>query len=314
MPDYWLGILANMGMLSFLALSSYVLLIGGAMSFGQQAFFGIGAYAAGIATVLGGASLGVALTLGAVAGAAAAAVLGAATLRLRGFHFSVASLAAAEAVRIALELFSLRVPTPEGGTIGPGGVEGFRGIRYLYERGYGPVDFVLLIYGLLGLVLVLLYVAEKRRFGLMLRMAGEDPVLAGTLGVDARKVRVAAAAVAGAVAALGGGLFAHYNTYVEPGNFSMMLGVHSLAYALIGGLGTPVGPLLGVGVDIVLMEGSRIFHGYRMIAFGGLVALFLIVRPRGILDERLVNRLRAWAGRVGRRPAHPPAEEARGRP
>lgn len=314
MPDYWLGILANMGMLSFLALSSYVLLIGGAMSFGQQAFFGIGAYAAGIATVLGGASLGVALTLGAVAGATAAAVLGAATLRLRGFHFSVASLAAAEAVRIALELFSLRVPAPEGGTIGPGGVEGFRGIRYLYERGYGPVDFVLLIYGLLGLVLVLLYVAEKRRFGLMLRMAGEDPVLAGTLGVDARKARVAAAAVAGAVAALGGGLFAHYNTYVEPGNFSMMLGVHSLAYALIGGLGTPVGPLLGVGVDIVLMEGSRIFHGYRMIAFGGLVALFLIVRPRGILDERLVNRLRAWAGRVGRRPAHPPAEEARGRP
>ncbi|HEV7372747.1 branched-chain amino acid ABC transporter permease [Arenibaculum sp.] len=312
MDDYWLGILANMGLLSFLALSSYVLLIGGAMSFGQQAFFGIGAYAAGMATVLGAVPLGVALALAAVVGGLAAGALGAATLRLRGFHFSVASLAAAEAVRISLELFSLRVVSSEGRMTGPNGIEGFRGIRYLYERGYGPVDFVLLIYGVLGLVLLALWLSERRRFGLTLRMAGEDPVLARTLGVDVRKARIAAAAAAGAIAALGGGLFAHYNTYVEPSNFGMMLGVHGLAYALIGGLGAPVGPLLGVGIDILLVEASRIFHGYRMVAFGGIVAVFLIFRPRGILDERLVNRLRAWAGRAGRHTPDQPAGEAKG--
>ncbi|MBM3354072.1 MAG: branched-chain amino acid ABC transporter permease, partial [Betaproteobacteria bacterium] len=100
------------------------------------------------------------------------------------------------------------------------------------------------------------------------------------------------AAAAGALAALGGVLYAHHNTYVEPRNFDIMLGVHSLAYALIGGLGTVFGPLLGVLVDIGLLEGSRVFQGYRMIVFGGLVALLLVFRPRGLLDERTVIWLR----------------------
>ena len=74
--------------------------------------------------------------------------------------------------------------------------------------------------------------------------------------------------------------------------FDVMLGVHSLAYGLIGGLGTAFGPLLGVVIDIGLLELTRWFAGYRMIVFGGLVAVLLIVRPRGLLDERLVHRIR----------------------
>ena len=103
----------------------------------------------------------------------------------------------------------------------------------------------------------------------------------------------AVAAAAGALAALGGVLFAHHNTYIEPRNFDIMLGVHSLAYALIGGLGTALGPLLGVALDIGLLEGSRIFGGARMIVFGGLVAILLIFRPRGLLDEKAVHWLRS---------------------
>jgi branched-chain amino acid transport system permease protein len=71
-----------------------------------------------------------------------------------------------------------------------------------------------------------------------------------------------------------------------------MLGVHSLAYALIGGLGTVFGALLGVALDLGLLEGTRFFQGYRMVVFGGLVALLLIWRPRGLLDERVVHWLR----------------------
>lgn len=297
MNDYWLSILVNMGLLSFLALSTYVLLIGGAMSFGQQAFFGIGGYAAGMATVLWALPLGLALVLAAAVGALVAGMVGAVTFRLRGFYFSVASLAAAEAVRIFFELFSFQVETSSGQMLGPDGIAGFGGIRYLYERGVSQMGFVLLIYGVLCLILLALHLSQKARFGLALRMVGEDPELAGVFGIDVLKVKLAAAAAAGAIAALGGGLYAHYNTYIEPSNFGVMLGVHSVAYTLIGGIGTPLGPLLGTGIDILLLEGSRMFQGYRMIAFGGVVALFLIVRPRGILDERLVHRLRAWAGR-----------------
>ena len=72
-----------------------------------------------------------------------------------------------------------------------------------------------------------------------------------------------------------------------------MLGVHALAYGLIGGLGTALGPLIGVLVDIGLLESSRLFQGWRMVVFGGMVALLLIWRPRGLLDEATVSRLRA---------------------
>ena len=75
------------------------------------------------------------------------------------------------------------------------------------------------------------------------------------------RVKLFVAAAAGALAALGGALFAHHNPYVEPRNFDIMLGVHSLAYALIGGLGTAFGPILGVFLDIGLLESSRVFQG-----------------------------------------------------
>ena len=94
---------------------------------------------------------------------------------------------------------------------------------------------------------------------------------------------------------------------VEPAIFDVMLGVHSLAYGLIGGLGTAFGPLLGVVIDIGLLESTRWFAGYRMIVFGGLVAVLLIVRPRGLLDERLVHRIRRL---VSRRPPPAPTNAA----
>ena len=77
-----------------------------------------------------------------------------------------------------------------------------------------------------------------------------------------------------------------------------MLGVHSLAYGLIGGLGTVLGPLIGVALDIGFLESIRVIHGYRMIVFGGLVAIMLIFMPRGFIDEKRVYRisiaLRSW--------------------
>ena len=72
MDDYLIGVLSNIGVMSFLALSAYLLLLTGEISFGQQAFFAIGAYAAGIATALWSIPLGVGLAFAAATGAAAA--------------------------------------------------------------------------------------------------------------------------------------------------------------------------------------------------------------------------------------------------
>lgn len=284
MDDYLVGVLSNIGVVSFVALSAYLLLLTGAISFGQQAFFAIGAYAAGVATALWGWPLAAALALGAAVSAAAAAAVGLPTLRLHGLYFAVATLAFAEMVRLLFELARYQVEI-DGELVGPNGADGFRGIRYIFEHDLGPLQFLALIYGLLTAVLIGFMLMERSRLGVALRMVGEDEVLAALNGIAVARLKILAAGLAGALAGLGGGLYAHLTTYVEPRMFDVMLGVHSLAYGLIGGLGTAFGPLVGVLIDIGLLESIRPLAGYRMIVFGGLVALLLIARPRGLLDE-----------------------------
>ena len=304
MDDYLVGVLSNIGVISFIALSAYVLLLTGEISFGQQAFFAIGAYAAGIATALWGWPLGAALCWGAAAGAAAAVLVGLPTLRLHGLYFAVATLAFAEMVRLVFEQFRYQVVI-DGEPVGPNGADGFRGIRYIFENDVGPLQFLALIYLLLAAALAGFMLLERSRLGVTFRMIGEDATLAALNGVAVARIKVLAAALAGALAGIGGGLYAHLTTYVEPRIFDVMLGVHSLAYGLIGGLGTALGPLLGVLIDIGLLESIRVFAGYRMIIFGGLVAVLLIARPRGLLDEALVHRIGQVCARLFRRP--PPA-------
>lgn len=296
MDEYALGVLTNIGLFSFLALSAYLLLVAGELSFGQQAFFGVGAYTAGVGTAVWGLSLPVAVALAMALGAAAAWLVGLPTLRLRGLYFAMATLAAAEMFRILFELLRYQREV-DGEPVGPDGTQGFRGIRWVLERGLDQHEFLLIVWGTLGGVLGAFALVERSRLGTTLRMVGEDPELAAVLGLDVARIKLGVAAAAGALAALGGALFAHHNTYIEPRNFDIMLGVHSLAYALIGGLGTALGPLLGVVLDIGLLESTRLFQGWRMVVFGGLVALLLVVRPRGLLDERFVNRIRAALAR-----------------
>ena len=285
MDDYLIGVLSNIGVISFVALSAYLLLLTGEISFGQQAFFAIGAYAAGIATALWGWPLAAALVWGAATGGGAALLVGIPTLRLHGLYFAIATLAFAEMVRILFELFRYQISI-DGELVGPNGADGFRNIRYIFDNNIDAFQFMLLIYALLAAALLGFMLLERSRIGVIFRMIGEDETLAGLQGVSVARHKVLAAGIAGALAGIGGGLYAHLTTYVEPRIFDVMLGVHSLAYGLIGGLGTALGPLLGVLIDIGLLESIRVLAGYRMIIFGGLVALLLIVRPRGLLDEQ----------------------------
>jgi branched-chain amino acid transport system permease protein len=197
-------------------------------------------------------------------------------------------------VRLLFEQFRYQV-TIDGELVGPNGADGFRGIRYIFENDLNAMQFMALIYAVLVCTLAGFVLLERSRLGVAFRMIGEDAVLAELNGISVARLKVLAAGIAGALAGIGGGLYAHLTTYVEPRIFDVMLGVHSLAYGLIGGLGTALGPLLGVLIDIGLLESIRVFAGYRMIIFGGLVAVLLILRPRGLLDERAVHYLsRAW--------------------
>jgi branched-chain amino acid transport system permease protein len=229
--------------------------------------------------------------LGALAAAAAATFVGIITLRLRGLYFSIATLAFAEMVRLLFVLFHYQVVI-DGEPVGPDGAEGFRDIRWVFENNVSTTEYMVIIYAVLAIVLVLLLMLERSRLGSIFRMLGEDTLLTEMQGLNVIRFKVLAAAMAGFIAGIGGAFYAHFATYLEPQLFNVMLGVHGLVYGLIGGLGTAFGPLIGVGLDIGFLEAIRGLRGYRMIVFGGLVAILLIFMPRGILDEERLHWLR----------------------
>ena len=291
MDDYVVSIFSNIGMISFLALSAYLLLLTGEISFGQQAFFAISAYLSGIATAMWGWPLWSGLLLGALAAGAAASVIGVLTLRLRGLYFSIATLAFAEMVRLLFVIFHYQVVI-DGEPVGPDGSEGFRDIRWVFEHNVSATEYMVIIYTVLFIVLMLFLLLERSRLGSIFRMLGEDTLLTEMQGLNVIRFKVLASGIAGFVAGIGGGFYAHFATYLEPQIFNVMLGVHGLVYGLIGGLGTALGPLIGVVLDIGFLEAFRAIQGYRMIVFGGLVAVLLIFMPRGILDEERIHWIR----------------------
>ena len=303
--EHAIGLASDMAIMSLLALSAYLLLLVGRISFGQQAFFGIGAYAAGLASALAGWPLALALAAGALAGAVASFALALPTMRLAGLNYAVATLAFGEMVRLALQSWHFQRDAGDGlgGLVGPAGLDGFRDIRWLLENDVSTAAYLVGVLAVLAVVLLALGWVGRRRLGVALRMTGHDDTLAAAQGLPVTQLRLAAATAAGALAALGGGLYAHRATYIEPSLFDPMLGVHAVGYALLGGLGTALGPLLGVAFDLGLLEATRVFAGWRMVVFGGLVALFLRYRPRGLLDEALVHRL---LGQARRGPKAPP--------
>ncbi len=289
---YLTGLFSDMAIMSLLALSAYLLLLVGRISFAQQAFFGLGAYASAVMSVMFHAPLALALAVGISVGALFSWLLALPTMQLSGLHYAVATLAFGEMARIALGWWTWQRPA-EDGPVGPAGIEGFRDIRWSLENDVSPGEYLAVTVALLIVVSGLLMALERVRLGMALRMTGQDDTLAASQGIDVVRLRQFAAAVAGGIAALGGGLYAHRVTYIEPALFDPMLGVHAVGYALLGGLGTSLGPLLGVLLDLGLLDATRWFQGWRMVVFGGLVALLLRWRPRGLLDESAVLQLAA---------------------
>ena len=295
--EYVLTIISNIGMISLIALSAYLLLVTGQISFGQQAFFGISAYAGAIATPMWGWPFWLALIFGSGLAALIAGLIGVLTLRISGMYFSIATLAFAEMIRLLLFKLTYQVEI-DGELVGPNGAEGFGEIRWIFDHNISVLEYTLMIYAVLLLVLFGMVLLERSRLGMIFRMLGGDVLLTRTQGLNPVRYKIAAAIIAGFIAGLGGTFYAHSFTYIEPQIFNVMLGVHSLAYGLIGGLGTVLGPLIGVAIDIGFLESIRILRGYRMIVFGGLVAVMLIFMPRGILDEARVywikSVIRRW--------------------
>ena len=283
--DFYFGLAQTVGIHTLLGLSAYIVLLTGQVSLAQAAFFAIGAYAAGMLTVLAGWHVVPALGAGSLLGAVTACAVGFPALRVKGLMLVVATLAFGEGVRLFFFNFDYQVA--KGGIrVGPLGGEGFRQIRFFQEHGWTTGEVMLFIWVFVIAVMALLWWLDRSRYGAVLRSVGEDEVAAQSVGINLTAVKVSAMTVGGAIAGVGGGLYAHYTTHIEHANFNVLLATFAIAYPIVGGLRTVFGTLAAViFVQAFLVEGLRFLGDWRNLLFGALIILAMNLRPHGLFGR-----------------------------
>jgi branched-chain amino acid transport system permease protein len=281
--DFYFGLAQTVGIHTLLGLSAYIVLLTGQVTMAQAAFFAIGAYAAGMLTVLAGWHIVPALGAGAVLGAATACAVGFPALRVKGLMLVVATLAFGEGVRLFFFNFDYQVAKGDI-KVGPLGGEGFRQIRYFQEHGWSTAEVMLFIWLFVAFAMALLWWFDRSRYGSVLRAVGEDELAAQSAGVDLTAAKVSAMTIGGAVAGIGGGLYAHYTTHIEHANFNVLLATFAIAYPIVGGLKNVFGTLAAVVfVQVFLIEGLRLLGDWRNLLFGALIVAAMNLRPQGFL-------------------------------
>ncbi|MGB3703760.1 branched-chain amino acid ABC transporter permease [Castellaniella sp.] len=284
--DFYYGLIQIIGIHALLGLSSYWILLTGQVSLAQAAFFGIGAYLAGMLTTLWGWPLVPALLAAAAVSGFVAFLIGFPALRVKGLMLVVATIAFSEVVRIVLFNFKFRVSV-DGVELGPAGGEGFSQIRYFSLNGWSVFEVMMFIWAFVLLVLAMLWWLDRSRIGVVLRAVGEDELAAQAAGINVMAIKVLAMTVSGALAGLSGGIFAHYTTHVEHAQFGIVLAAFALSYPIIGGLSSVFGTVLAaIFIQGVLVEGLRFMGDWRSFVFGLFIILTMNFRPDGFLNGR----------------------------
>jgi branched-chain amino acid transport system permease protein len=268
---------------------------GGQFSFGHALFFGVGAYANAIAQVTYGVNAWLALALAITAAAGVGLFVGALAFRygLKGSYFALVTLAFAEVFRI--------VTVSVGFTGGGVGMmlplkPAFSNLQFASRQG-----FVALVLGFVVVALLLTAWLRHSRFGARLQAVRDNEDAARAVGVDPYRTKLAAITLSGALMGAGGAFYLQVFQYIDPSiAFGPHVSVEALVGAIVGGMGTLWGPLLGALVLHTLSEATRNLFGQlpglNMVIYGTVLVLIVMFLPRGLSGlGRSVREV--WRGR-----------------
>ncbi len=266
----------------------------GQISLGHAVFFGIGAYT----STLLARHLGLTPWLGMVAGALVAVgmsqAIGYPVFRLRGHYFAIATIAVGEIVQ------TLVINWDWAG--------GARGLFVPIKRPDSLLNFqfheskAVYYFIALGLLLVALGATrwiERSRRGYYFRAIREDQEAAASLGVPVTGEKHWAIGVSAALTALGGTFYAQYVLFIDPESvFPLSLSILICLVAVLGGVGTLWGPVLGAAVLVPLSEGTRVWLGgggkaLDLLVYGALIVLIAVLQPAGLVGLARARRPRA---------------------
>ncbi len=290
--DYYFGLAQTIGIHTLLGLSAYVLMLTGQLSLAQAGFFAIGAYTAGILTVLFQWTILPALVLGALVAGFFAFLVGFPALRVRGLMLVVATIAFSEFVRMFFFNVNWR-ETIDNVEVGPDSTQGFREIRFFSANGWETWEVALFVWFFVIAVMAGLWWMDRSRAGAVLRAVGEDELAAQSIGLNLTAVKVAAMTAGGVIAGIGGALYAHTATYIDHLTFTVLLATFAIAYPILGGLASVFGTLAAViFIQGFLIEGLRFLGDWRNVLFGLLIILVMNLKPSGIFDARTARLLK----------------------
>jgi len=254
----------------------------GMFSFGQAAFFGIGAYTSSFLLVTFHVNPWIGLMAGGVVAALMAAAIGYPCSNLRGHYFAIATIAFGEIVRIHFNNWKL-VNAAEGITI-PMVNESLA--NFMFHSSKLPYYYIILAFLLLALIIC--YFVANSKMGYYFRAIKESHDVAEVLGVNVVRYRLIAIMVSAFLSAMAGTFYAQYILYIDPESVMLLaISIQIVLISMLGGAGTIMGPVIGAAILIPIAELTRIWLGHRgtgvdMLIYGFLITLISVYQPQGI--------------------------------
>ena len=254
----------------------------GMFSFGQAAFFGIGAYTSSYLLTVHHISPWIGMLAGGAAAAVAAAAIGIPCSNLRGHYFAIASIAFAEIVRIHFNNWKL-VGAAEGLTL-PILNQSFRNFEFHSSK----VPYYYILLGFLILSLLVCFWVSTSRMGFYFRAIKESHELAKVVGINFVHYRLMAIMISAFLTAMAGTFYAQYILYLDPDSVLILpISVQVVLVAMLGGSGTIMGPVIGAAILLPISEGTRVWLGPKgtgidMIVYGTLIMLISAYQPKGV--------------------------------
>jgi branched-chain amino acid transport system permease protein len=247
----------------------------GQINLAQATFFGLGAYAVGLGTVVLGLNFWITLLLGIGMATVAGFVLGLTTLRLGGHYLAMITIS-------FQQIFDLVLVNWADVTRGPDGIAGIArpsifGFLFADDRFYLLLCTVFL-YGAIAFVWWL----PQTRTGRAMRAVRENELAAEVTGVDTLRVKVIAFTLSAALAGIGGAFYAAGFAYISPDNFNFARSIEFLTMVLLGGADSAFGGVFGTGLLIVLPEWLRFLKDIYLAVYGLAVILIMVFLPTGI--------------------------------
>jgi len=248
----------------------------GYIDFGPVAYFGAGAYATAILMIRHDLPFVLSVALAGLVCAVLSAMIGWATLRIRGAYFAIATFAAAE----ALKQVSL-----EGDRVA--GFEFFGGSHGLtLPPPPGSEFFYYVLLAFMVSVVGISIFLERTKFGYGLKAIRESESSAELSGVPALALKIRAYVLSSSLIGCLGGIEAYWLTYIIPDDvFNIMRTIQMVIMTLLGGMGTVWGPVIGAGFLTLVAEflGAKFVYDYLTI-LGVVIVIVILVLPRGIMS------------------------------